>query len=439
MDVAVVGAGFAGMAAAVRLAEAGKRVALIEKRSTLGGRVHSHRDVKTGDVIDNGPHLFVGAYHHARRLLRALGTECEMMFQPRCDIRLRDEQGEIVFRHRALPGDLGLAAGFGGMRGVSLSDVWKSRRLLPAARNANMHALDNVTCEDWFQSLGVPRSVRRLFLDPVTIACVNDHPGKSSAALMARVLAQAFSGSPANGGLGFIRGPHSLLFEGVLERLLESKGGCILSGKRAEKVLFDQDRANGVELSDGSLISAADVIVAVPHRHVPSLLVESRAQHRVVTDIASLGAVPIVNIHLWLDRPVVHHPLVGLVEKKTQWVFALDHIWKEPGSPNRIVGVISGASDEAMMSNDELVEQMMRDLRDVCPAAKGAEVRHALVIKERESTMAPAPGSLAKRPGSKSPWPNLWWAGDWTNTGLPSTIEGACQSGHEAAEELLGL
>ena len=103
-DAAVIGGGFAGMAAAVALSQAGRRVILLEMRRELGGRVHSHRDPGTGDVIDNGPHLLMGCYHHTRRLLRAIGTESRLRFQPRLELLMRDERGEIALRRARLPG-----------------------------------------------------------------------------------------------------------------------------------------------------------------------------------------------------------------------------------------------------------------------------------------------------------------------------------------------
>jgi zeta-carotene desaturase len=437
-DVAVVGGGFAGMAAGVALARAGRRVVLLDRRHSLGGRVHSHRDAQTGDMIDNGPHLLMGCYHHTRRLLRALGTEGRVRFQPRLEMIMRDEVGEMPMRAVPLPADLGFAAGLLRMRGVGLGDVRRARRLLAAARMVRTDELDEMSCTHWLDDLGVTATLRRLLLTPICLAALNDAPERSSAGLFARVLRQAFSGRRGDSGLGFITGPHTSLFEQEIGPLLSSGGGERRTGVRVTRVLLRGEVAQGVVLIDGTQVLADHVIIAVPHRHVAPLFEEARrASHPVFRDLASLGASPIINIHLWLDRPVLDRPLIGLLGRRTQWIFALDHLWTNPGSPHRLVGVISGAHEDAEKSNDELVRQMRDDMGALFPEAEHADVFRSVVVKEREATISPAPGLLRRRPGPVSPWPNVWWAGDWTNTGLPSTIEGACQSGHAAAEAIL--
>ncbi|MBN1475358.1 FAD-dependent oxidoreductase [Candidatus Sumerlaeota bacterium] len=437
-DVAVIGGGVAGIACAAELAEADQRVALIEQRPTLGGRVHSHRDSMTGDMIDNGPHLMVGGYFATRSLLRRLGTSSLVRFQPRLEIAMCDEDGETVFRHRRLPRELGLAAGLAGMRGISWRDVWRTRDLLRSARDESREKLDAMSCEVWFDRLGIPESVRRLFLNPICLSALNDVPARASAALFANVLARTFSDRGTD-GLGFITVPQTDLFEGAIQNLVEQAGGEVMLGKRAKQVLFHGERAVWVQFADGREITAQHVVVAVPHRAVPDLFDE---QHRGALDsgiLESLGSAPIVNIHLWLNRPVLERPLLGLIGRPTQFVLGLDHIWTEPSRHHRVIGIISGPTGHAEKSHAELIDQMMEDLRACLPEAWGAEVVRSLVVKERAATFLPCPGLLMRRPGTRSPWPNVWWAGDWTASGFPATIEGAALSGSEAARAILSV
>lgn len=436
-DAVVVGGGFAGIACAVHLARGGRRVALVERRPTLGGRVHSHRDQRTGDMLDNGPHLMVGGYHSTKRLLDLLGTARHVLFQPRLELAMRDECGEILFRRRSLPGALGLAAGLVRMRGITARDVWRTRRLLPAARMADPAALDAITCDEWFDRLGVPTPVRRVFLDPICTAALNDRPARASAALFANVLRRTFSGHGAD-GLGFVLGPHTLLFDGAVQPLVRAGGGEIITGRRAVQVLFDGETPVGVALADGREVRARHVVVAVPPRQVASLFAVSQRGSLDLGLLEALGAAPIINTHLWLDRPVVDRPLVGLLDCLTQFVYGVDLIWSERARHHRVVGIISGPLDAAAKSNQDLIDQTLEDLRARFPAARGAQLVHAVVVREREATFLPRPGLLSRRPGARSPWRTLWWAGDWTATGFPSTIEGAVQSGHRAAQAVLG-
>ncbi len=144
---------------------------------------------------------------------------------------------------------------------------------------------------------------------------------------------------------------------------------------------------------------------------------------------------PIISLHLWLDRPVLEGPFVGLLDSPVHWVFSRDHIQgPDAGQTGHIVtAVVSGARDLVEKSAAELEELTLRELRKFVPAAAEAKVLHRMVYKARSATFAATPGAEPLRPGTSTEWDNFWLAGDWTDTGLPATIEGAILSGERAA------
>jgi zeta-carotene desaturase len=155
-------------------------------------------------------------------------------------------------------------------------------------------------------------------------------------------------------------------------------------------------------------------------------------------------ASPIISIQLWFDRMIMEKEFAALVDTRVQWVF--DKSWKfrkhlgretvklQKEKGQHLSLVISGAQEFVEMSKEELLTISMKDLRRVLPKAKNANIVHSIVIKEKRATFSPSPGLEAIRPLPKTSISNLFLAGDWTNTGLPATIEGAVLSGKKTAE-----
>src|SRR5262249_28430939 len=140
---------------------------------------------------------------------------------------------------------------------------------------------------------------------------------------------------------------------------------------------------------------------------------------------------PIVTVNLWLDRPVTSAAFVGLPGRTFQWVFDKGRLAGEAWTHLSLVS--SGADDVVAQSNEALIELAHRELAEALPAAASASVRRASAVREKRATFSLAPGEPA-RPRCESPIAGLVLAGDWTDTGLPATIEGAVVSGHRAAE-----
>jgi uncharacterized protein with NAD-binding domain and iron-sulfur cluster len=143
---------------------------------------------------------------------------------------------------------------------------------------------------------------------------------------------------------------------------------------------------------------------------------------------------PIVTVNLWYDRVVMDDPFVGLIGRTVQWVFDKRRVFGE--SSSHLSLVVSAAGSVVPLSRDDLVALAAREVRETLPAARGAALVRASVVREKQATFSLAAGQPA-RPANRTTVPGFFLAGDWTDTGLPGTIESAVVSGHAAARAIL--
>jgi len=441
LPVVIVGGGFAGMAAAVRLAERGTPALLLEQRARLGGRAYSLRDPGSADVLDNGQHVLTGACVEALALFRALGSDGLLRVQRGLRIDYLDAAGAgFTLRCPPLPSPLHLLAGLLGLTALPLRDRIAALRVGAALRGAALDpGLDDVTVEAWLDRLGQPESVRRALWRPLALAILNEATEQASALPLARTLAESFLGSRDRSVMILPGSGLSCLYEAALPPFLAARGGSMRCGARAVRIETDggaPERVVVVSLADGTRLAASRVIAAVPHRALPPLLPAPLAAREPFRSLARLGGAPIVSVHLWLDREVTALPFVALLGTEVQWAFNRRAL-ADDVSGHLVTLVHSAAYAAADRPAEELAAAALADLRRVLPEARAARLLRSRVIKERHATFSPRPGTDRLRPGPRTTVAGLFLAGDWTATGLPSTIEGAVRSGNRAADALL--
>ncbi|HEX5411231.1 MAG TPA: hydroxysqualene dehydroxylase HpnE [Terriglobia bacterium] len=441
-DVLIIGGGLAGLAAGVALAEAGYRVRLLEQKPYLGGRARSFRDAATGSIVDNGQHLFMGCYHATLKFLEAIGTADAISFDPQLRVRFMDSDQKLTeLRCPAFPAPWHL------LTGVCLSDsftfgekmdVLRLGRALRSAKDGadSTGVLEHMTVEEWLSALGQRKSLRRNFWDLLCIAAMNEDPQITSALLFRRVLRLALFSSPLDSRLGVPRRGLSDCYAAAAAGAITGRGGSVELRRDVRALLVSDGACHGVKLADGTIIEAHIVLSAVPWNVLPALLPAGAVKSEpVFSRILDLRAAPIISIYLWFDRAVTDLEFVGLRGTTIQWLFNKGRIL---GSGENYVSlVLSGAHNHITRRKEDLLETALSELRDLLPGMRDAGLMHSLVIKERFATFSPCVGADALRPGAMTPIRGLYLAGDWTDTGLPATIEGAVQSGYTAAEAIL--
>jgi squalene-associated FAD-dependent desaturase len=438
-DALIIGGGFAGLAAGVALAEAGKRVCLLEQKPHLGGRARSFRDPTTGSVVDNGQHLFMGCYHATIHFLKTLGTLGRLHFQTRLAVPFLDRDGGLSrLNCPDLPSPWHLLLGVLGSRSFSFKQKMEVLRFGKDLHAAGQHsaptASESVTA--WLSRRGQSETLQRNFWDLLCIAAMNEDPRIASAQLFERVLRLALFSSPADSRLGIARVGLSECYTAAAAAFIEARGGCVQTGRSVKRLLIAEGVCRGVDLGAGETLEGVPVISAVPWHQLAVLLPsEMLRTEPFFTATLSLRPAPIISINLWFDAPITDLEFVGLRGTTIQWLFDKSRIL---GTNDHYVSlVLSGAHEHVSRSKEELLAIAVRELGEMLPAIRKARLLHSLVIKERFATFSPSPDAEQLRPPARTPIQGLFLAGDWTATGLPATIEGAVQSGYTAARELL--
>ncbi len=443
-DAVVIGAGFAGLSAAVALAERGVRVTVIEGKPALGGRAYSFEDPDTGDFVDNGQHVLMGCYTETLDFLKRIGAYGQLVFHEDLEIQMLAGPGQsAVLKTARLPGPFHMTAALLGYRHLSFAErmsVMRGGLRMLAMRRFGGDELRRLTVAQLMDRLGQSEHARRCFWYPMSIATLNDEPESSSAQLLAEVLKRAFFSRRRDSAFVYSRVGLSDLYCTGATRLIERAGGQVISHSIVEMLeLGARGAVASVRLRDGRRIEASDFISAVPAPQLLRFLPENAVADPFFSRLAGLSSSPIICVHLWLDREVTNSPFIGFIGTTTQWLFNKRQIFAQRGEahPGYLSFVISGARKLVDRGNQEILEIVINDLHAMIPASRAAKVVKSLVLKEKNATMAPDLLSHELRPTAKTPIANFFLAGDWIQTGLPATIESAVISGRAAANAVI--
>ncbi len=445
--VVIIGGGFAGLAAGVRLSERGYEVLLLERRNHLGGRAYSFIDSKTGDVVDNGQHLFMGCYRHTIDFLRTIGRLDRLKFQERPRVDFLDREGFASFDCPPLPAPLNALAGLLRMKGIGIGDKLRTFNVGRAIKRNGKLSPGALTVDQWLDQLGQSTRIKQRFWQPMVVATLNQSPDIASARMLKVVLQEAFGGDSKSARIGISRVGLSDLYTDGASDFITSRGGEVQTGAQVRTLVIEQGVVLAVELKDGQRVEGDYFISAVPPEALFAVLPDE-LKDKEFAQLEALGSSPIVSINLWFDRPIIDRKFVGLLGTRSQWIFNKDLILNArpagmpalPESPgkqsNQVAVIISAARDFVDWTKNDLVDMAISELHELLPASRSAALLHSVIVKEREATLSHSVESDSLRPGPRTSIANLILAGDWTDTGLPATIESAVLSGDIAAETI---
>lgn len=440
-DVIVVGGGVAGLSAACALAAAGAGVLVVEARPALGGRASSHRDPVTGEIVDNGQHILLGCYRESFAFLDRIGAASSVRLQPSLEVPYVDLAGvRTTLSCPILPAPFHLLAGLMEWNALPWADRLSALRMGSVVRLAQRQlrgrtdriaASPEETVEAWLIRNGQRPRIREMLWDPLALAALNQPASEAAAPLFARVLAEMFGSDRQASALGLPVRPLADMYTEPARRFIEARGGEVRTNALA-KVIVDDGRVVGVRVRSRGDDRAGAVVSAVPWFALAGLFdTPPPGLSSVLSNAARMGSYPIVTVNLWFDHRMLDTPFLGLPGRTMQWIFEKGAI--VGNAVTHLSLVSSGASDIVARSNADVVALAMAEIRDALPSAARATLKHATVVRERRATFSLAPGEPA-RPGTATGVAGLVLAGDWTDTGLPGTIESAAASGHAAAD-----
>lgn len=412
--VHVIGAGLAGLAAAVRIARAGRQAVLHEAAGLAGGRCRSFHDATLGTTIDNGNHLLLSGNRDVHAYLDAIGAADRLAGPGRAEFPFLDlETGERwtldLGRGRWPSWMFDPARRVPGTRARDW--LASALRLLLAGRRATADSLADGSSPLW-----------RRFWEPMTVAALNTQPDRAAVALLRPVLVETFGrGGAACRPLVARDSLADTLVDPALATLARH-GAEIRFSSRVGELEFGDDRVPALRVGGEriALYEGDTVVLAVPPRIARQLLPGLETPEE---------GEAIVNVHYRLDAAPFAEPvrIFGLVGGLAHWVFVRGAIASV---------TISAADAVARRGADDIAGSCWREVARLLdlPADPVPPCR---VIKEKRATFSATPDASARRPGPATRWRNLALAGDWTATGLPATLESAVRSGHKAAELLL--
>ena len=425
------------------LAEGGARVLVLEARPVLGGRAFSFADPATGELVDNGQHLMLGCYHETFAFLRRIGTESAVQVQADLEATFVDGDGRrTTLRCPPLPSPLHLLGGLVEWEALSGRDRMSAFGLAQPLRRAQrflrsgkgyLPASPGETVENWLVRNGQSARLREMLWEPLALAALNQEPARAAAPVFVRVLAQMFGPDKRDSAIALPLLPLTDLYAEPARRFIASHGGEVRVSSPA-RVVMEKGSVSRVEAHGESWRGAA-VVAAVPWFALPDLFAGDTGTIEPILSAAKRTAPsPIVTVNLWFDRPALDVPYVGLPGRTFQWVFDKRQVFGAGAS--HLSFVSSGAAEVVARSNESLADLAAAELFAALPAARTSRVLRSVVVREKRATFSLAPGQPA-RPATRTAVSGLLLAGDWIETGLPATIEGAVLSGHAAARELL--
>lgn len=415
--IAVVGGGWAGMAAAVTLSQGGAVPTVYEAAQTLGGR--ARRAVLDGIALDNGQHILVGAYRETLRILREIGVDPEAALL-RMPLAL-EIAGRFRLRALRLPAPLHVAAGLLFAHGLAIADRLKIVRFMRAMRACRYRLAEDVPVPDLLaahRQLGAPTE---LLWEPLCVAALNTPLAAASAQVFLNVLRDSLGADRAASDLLLPRTDLSGLLPEPAARHVEARGGRVLLGQRVNTL---SPTVDGLEI--GSEKYGAVILACAP-QHAAQLLEASGLVPETRSILERLTFEPIYTCYLQYDAEVsLPHPMLGLREGLLQWAFDRGAL----GGPRGLIAaVVSARGEHEELLHGAFAETAHRELSRVVPDLPAPT--WSRVIAERRATFSCVP-RLA-RPGHATGVARLFLAGDYTASDYPATLEGAVRSGVAAA------
>jgi hydroxysqualene dehydroxylase len=420
LRVAVVGAGWAGLAAAVRSCEAGHAVTLFETARQAGGRARSVEI--DGMSLDNGQHILIGAYVRTLALMRTVGADTENLFC-RLPLVLRYPDGRGL---KLPPGP----AMTGFLRAVATCDGWSwgdRLRLLAAALGWTLRRFEcspALTVEELCRRL--PTAVRELLIDPLCVAALNTPAPDASARVLLRVLHDALASGPGSADLLLPRRNLGEVLPAPALHWLAQRGAALRMGQRAGRLAPSND---GWQL-DGEPFDA--VLLACSASEAARLTADVAPDWSACA--AALRYEPIITVYLRCPGAQLPEPMMALVAgEQAPAQFAFDH-GALGGVPGVFAFVISGAAGWVKAGLEETARATGRQALEAFPAGIWPQPPELIrALAEKRATFRCTPG-LDRPPADIAP--GLWAAGDYIAGPYPATLEGAVRSGEEAAARL---
>jgi zeta-carotene desaturase len=422
-NVVIVGGGLAGISTAINLTEHNFNVTLFESSNSLGGRVRSFFDLEFNCFLDNGQHLLIKGYNQTLNLIGRIEAEKNFIFQKHFEVKFIDKkknQWQLRFSkpHQTLKDLL-----------TFKNLTWKEKlsliNFLSNISKTKENEIENLTVLEFLKQNNQSTTLINNFWKLVVESALNTPLNKASAKIFLIVIKKMFFENPANGGLVI---PSKSLYESLIqpaEAYLKNFRVNILKRTKIENVKVKDDYVEYIQTKSGEIYKADFYVLAV-HPALLSKFIDNFNPQ--------LNYQTIINVHIKFNDDRFTNKFFAIWDSIIHWVFF---------HKSHLTIVKSAADDIARLPNEKIIELFVDELISFFPELKNhfqkSNSKKILyrVIKEKRATFLSDLNSLKNRPSTKTQFKNLFLAGDFVDTGLPSTIESAIMSGKLAADEII--
>jgi squalene-associated FAD-dependent desaturase len=436
--VIIIGGGLAGLSAGITCIKNGLRPILIEKNRYVGGRVRSFYSPDIEKIIDNGQHILSNAYKETFNFLEIIGSLDKVFFQTKFSaLMVKKPSEKILFETLPLPSPLHFFLPFLYYRKfiqIQLKDFFK---FVFKNKQLSQKNFKKMTVDEWLRFMGQNQSFCRNFWKPLTVSILNTSIENASAYLLYRALQNSFFHSRKTSGMALPKDWLGNLFCTPAEHFILKNGGKIFYLHTVLKLNESHGLIENV-VTQKQIFNAQHFISTIPPFALARILKKSDIKifQKLIPKLQQFRYNPIITINLILEHPIpLFFPLL-LLDSPLQWIFP-----HPDNSNNKYSGygiVLSDAKELVNLPPNEIMDMLKQEFYRVLGLKLDNRMMVAFkILKEKRATISQTPETLSLKLKIQSPLSNLFWAGDWIDTGFPATIENAILTGRLATESIL--
>ena len=432
--VVIIGAGWAGLAAAVKLTQAGHQVDVYESAKQVGGRA---RGVNINNVdIDNGQHILIGAYTECLALMKVVNIDTNKSLKKLPFLLTVIDKVKLVLKAPALPAPLHLLYALLTAKGLHLKDRFAAIKFGLYLKKTDYQLDIDITVEELFKKTKqTPVLVRQLW-EPLCLSTMNTPIKIASANVFMKVFKDAFTNKREDANLLLPTTDLSHLFPLAAIKYITNNGGNIYLKSRIEKLKIENNKIIAVTAKKGNELTiqeTSNVIIATAPQNINKLLNEHPQLNSINQKISQFHYQPIVTVYLQYSEDVkLTQPMIGLSSTVSQWAFDRGAFCNQAG----LISVVISAEGEHMEKNDDtLTQQVHKEISILFP--QQVTLLNSFVIREKRATFSCDVNVNDIRPTNSTNIKGLYLAGDYTNTYYPATLEGAVRSGITASKLII--
>jgi len=416
----VIGGGIAGLTAAAYLVKEGIPVTVLESSPKLGGRAYSFTDQKTNSQIDNGQHILMGCYADTLRFLKLIGAQENFIYQKRLEVNFLKPGNKIVrLKSSLIFYPLNLLLALFNFSVLSVKERISVLGFMMKLPFTSHQKLVNKNVKDWLEENNQSENLISSLWKIIAVGAFNTSIEKASAIMFREILMKIFFNGNFSSTIILPKEGLSNSYVNNAENFIEKKGGEIKLSSPVDGVVITGDKVTGIKINGEDFSDFDFIISAVPFNSILKFIPDNFFDKNISFKYSS-----ILNIHIWFNSNPLKEPFYGLINSQVHWIF---------NKQDHLNLVISDADYLMNKSPEELFETCKTELIKYLGIDE-SEIKHYKILKEKRATFIPSNNIIYSRPGSKTKIKNLFLAGDWTDTGYPSTIESATKSGRIAAE-----